>query len=126
MEKTIWDLVIQDMKERDVAGWAVYGKPLTINNGKDMLLESYYEKLDEIVYLRTFIEEYRELNKILWSVREKLAKNVEDKESADLVDLIDPFLRKSRVVNAEEHSGHVAEDQNSAMTAESDVDTVKI
>jgi hypothetical protein len=53
----VWDLVIEDMKERDRLGVARYGVPLLPRNGRDMLREAYEEALDLCVYLRTAIEE---------------------------------------------------------------------
>lgn len=56
----IWDLVIADMKERDVVGRERYGTPLQTNNGRDALLDAYQEALDLVVYLRQEIEERKQ------------------------------------------------------------------
>lgn len=42
----IWDLVIDDMRERDRVGWQRYGTPLQANNGRDALVDLYQELLD--------------------------------------------------------------------------------
>lgn len=55
--KPIWDLVIEDMQERDRVGRHRYGTPLQINNGRDALVDAYQEALDLVVYLRQAIEE---------------------------------------------------------------------
>lgn len=56
----IWALVIEDMRARSAFGKAKYGVPLTINNGRDALVEAYQEALDLCVYLRWAIEEKKQ------------------------------------------------------------------
>jgi hypothetical protein len=53
----IWDLVIEDMRERDHEGRRKYGTPLQAFNGRDPLIDAYQEALDLAVYLRQAIEE---------------------------------------------------------------------
>lgn len=53
----IWDLVIEDMTERDANGYRKYGKRLTAFNGRDALIDAYQEALDLAVYLRQAIFE---------------------------------------------------------------------
>lgn len=53
----IWELVIQDMKERDQVGRERYGTPLQAFNGRDALVDAYQEALDLAVYLRQAIVE---------------------------------------------------------------------
>lgn len=53
----VWDLVIQDMQERDHVGRQRYGTPLQAHNGRDALVDAYQEALDLAVYLRQLIEE---------------------------------------------------------------------
>ena len=53
----IWELVIQDMMERDRIGRARYGTPLQAWNGRDALVDLYQELLDACVYIRQEIEE---------------------------------------------------------------------
>lgn len=53
----IWDLVVADMKERDVMGAAKYGVRLKAGDGRDSLVDAYQEALDLAVYLRKAIEE---------------------------------------------------------------------
>lgn len=53
----IWDLVIQDMKDRDAKGRKAYGVPLQAHNGRDPLRDAYEEALDLAVYLRQALEE---------------------------------------------------------------------
>ena len=52
-----WELVIDDMRERDKAGRKKYGTPLQAGNGRDSLVDAYQEVLDLAVYLRNEIEE---------------------------------------------------------------------
>lgn len=57
MSTPIWDLVVDDMRERDRVGRQRYGTPLQVNNGRDALVDAYQEALDLVVYLRQAIEE---------------------------------------------------------------------
>ena len=51
-EKSIQDLVIQDMEARKEIGIKNYGTLLNINNGRDMMLDLYEELLDACCYLK--------------------------------------------------------------------------
>jgi len=51
----VWDLVIEDMKERNQAGLEKYGTMLQPFNGRDALIDAYQEVLDLCVYLRQLI-----------------------------------------------------------------------
>jgi len=53
----VWDLVLQDIKDRDSAGRIKYGTRLQPNNGRDPLVDAYQEALDLVVYLRQEIYE---------------------------------------------------------------------
>ena len=53
----VWDLVLADMKRRDMLGLKRYGVRLQPENGRDMLWDLYEELLDAIVYLRGLIYE---------------------------------------------------------------------
>jgi hypothetical protein len=55
--RPIWELVIEDMQERDDEGRRKYGVPLQAGNGRDPLIDAYQEALDLAVYLRQAIEE---------------------------------------------------------------------
>jgi hypothetical protein len=55
-EEDVWDLVIEDMKDRSVFGIKKYGTPLQVSNGRDSLVDAYQEALDLCVYLRQEIE----------------------------------------------------------------------
>ncbi len=50
-------LVLTDMTERDRIGRERYGQPLAAGNGRRHLVDAYQEMLDEVVYLRTWLEE---------------------------------------------------------------------
>lgn len=58
--RPIWELVIEDMRERDRRGRAKYGTPLQAGNGRNALIDAYQEALDLAVYLRQAIEERTE------------------------------------------------------------------
>jgi hypothetical protein len=53
----VWDLVIQDMRERDASGLEKYGTRLQPHNGRNALVDAYQEALDLVVYLRQAIVE---------------------------------------------------------------------
>ena len=55
--RPVWDLVIEDMKNRDNVGRQRYGVPLQAGNGRDALLDTYEELLDACVYIKQAILE---------------------------------------------------------------------
>lgn len=56
-QPAIWDLVLEDIKERDKIGQERYGTRLQPFNGRDALVDAYQEALDLVVYLRQAIYE---------------------------------------------------------------------
>ena len=58
--KIIIDLVIQDLKDRDIMGRKKYGESLTSHNGRNSLMDAYQEALDLCMYLRQAIDEREE------------------------------------------------------------------
>jgi hypothetical protein len=57
LNPAVWDLVIQDMKDRDEMGYKKYGCHLRPFNGRNCLIDAYQEALDLVVYLRQKIYE---------------------------------------------------------------------
>lgn len=55
-ETPVWELVIEDMRQRDQEGRRKYGTPLQASNGRDPLVDLYQELLDACVYIRQEIE----------------------------------------------------------------------
>lgn len=53
----VWDLVLEDIAERDKLGKKRYGVHLRPFNGRDSLQDAYEEALDLVVYLRQVIYE---------------------------------------------------------------------
>lgn len=53
----IWDVVISDMRDRDIIGRCRYDTPLQPHNGRDALADAYQEALDLCAYLRQAIFE---------------------------------------------------------------------
>ena len=53
----VWELVIQDMRNRDQFGREKYGTALQPFNGRNALVDAYQEVLDLAVYLRQKIYE---------------------------------------------------------------------
>ena len=56
----IQDLVIADIQERKEWGTKKYGTPLQAFNGRDSLLDAYYEVLDLAAYLKQALVEAEE------------------------------------------------------------------
>ena len=56
-EKTITDLVIEDLLERAEIGRKKYGKALLANDGRDSMQDLYEELLDAAHYIRKLMEE---------------------------------------------------------------------
>lgn len=52
-----WELVVEDMIKRDMAGRGKYGTPLQPFNGRNSLQDAYEEALDLAVYLKNAILE---------------------------------------------------------------------
>lgn len=48
----VYDLVFQDLKDRDAAGSLKYGTRLKVENGRDPLIDLYQELMDSLVYCR--------------------------------------------------------------------------
>lgn len=59
-ERGTWELVVEDMQERDRIGREKYGTPLQPNNGRDSLVDAYQEALDLAVYLKNEIRKRAE------------------------------------------------------------------
>lgn len=55
--RPVWEMVIEDMRQRDHVGREKYGTPLQAHNGRRPLVDAYQEVLDLAVYLRQEIEE---------------------------------------------------------------------
>ena len=53
----VWDLVLEDIKERDENGRLKYGIRLQPFNRRDPLIDLYQELLDAVVYLRQLLYE---------------------------------------------------------------------
>lgn len=64
--KPIWELVIEDMQERNRIGIEEYGTPLQANNGRNALVDVYQELLDAAVYIKQKIIEEERLKKTEW------------------------------------------------------------
>ena len=60
--KSVWQMVLADMAEREQHGIAKYGLPVLAFNGRDPLIDAYQEALDLCVYLRQAIEERKAKN----------------------------------------------------------------
>ena len=56
-QKTITDMVIEDLRGREKVGHKTYGKPLLPHDGRDSMKDLYEELLDAAQYIRKVIEE---------------------------------------------------------------------
>lgn len=76
----LWDLVIEDMRQRDEFGTQKYNTRLQPNNGRSFLVDAYQELLDLAVYVRGELYERQELAKSIDSLNlpEDVAKALND------------------------------------------------
>lgn len=58
--KPIYEMVINDIKERAETGREKYGEPLKANNGRKPLVDMYQEMLDGVQYLKQHLVEEEE------------------------------------------------------------------
>jgi hypothetical protein len=82
----VWDLVMEDIKERDKNGKAKYGVRLQTFNGRNAEVDAYQEVLDLTVYFRQLIEEKKEIVELL--------KKVHNPWSTD------PYAKNHDIVNS--------------------------
>lgn len=68
----VWNVVMQDMRERDQVGRQRYGTPLQPHNGRDALADAFSEALDLSVYLRQAMLEMSTLGDDLRAVYQLL------------------------------------------------------
>lgn len=52
----VWLLVMEDMRARRLDGLSKYNHPVHADNGRDHLIDSYQERLDDLVYIRAEIK----------------------------------------------------------------------
>ena len=89
--KPIWEMVIEDMRERDLVGENRYGMRLQKFNGRDSAKDAYQEILDFTVYARHWIEERKEMVNCLKDV---LNSNAPMEMSDELYWKIENLLKK--------------------------------
>lgn len=56
-----------DMRERDRVGRERYGTPLTVNNGRDQLVDAYQELLDGSAYLKAAWNEGHQVKDVYYA-----------------------------------------------------------
>lgn len=64
--RPIYEMVIEDMKERAEHGKDIYGTYLQSFNGRDGLQDLYEELLDACVYIKQILEEKRFYETVGW------------------------------------------------------------
>lgn len=84
--KPIWDLVVNDMKERDNLGRQRYNTPLRAWNGRDALVDAYQEVLDLAVYMRQELEERKSIQEICNHI--SLIPGIEDCTTQNVIETI--------------------------------------
>ena len=52
MSKSLFELVKQDLDDRNELGKLQYGKELVSDDKRDFLIEAYQEALDMVIYLK--------------------------------------------------------------------------
>lgn len=87
----IWEMVIEDMKERDLVGENRYGTKLQKFNGRNSAKDAYQEILDFTVYTRQWIEERKEMADVL---KEVINSNAPMEMSDELYWKIENILKK--------------------------------
>lgn len=79
----IWEIVREEMGDRDAMGRNKHGGPLQPFNGRNNLWDAYQEALDLVVYLRTKIweEQHPEQKEKLRAQMEAIQKELENSVS---------------------------------------------
>lgn len=67
------DAMIADMRERDKAGRARFGKPLCAHNGRNAFKDAYQQALCLVAYLRQAVEEKEHGLERAWAHKQYLA-----------------------------------------------------
>lgn len=57
MVESVWQEVVKDMYKREEQGFKSYNKYVTLNDGRDSLLDLYEELLDACVYIKKLMME---------------------------------------------------------------------
>lgn len=93
----VWNLVIQDMKDRDQEGVRKYGVRLQPQNGRNILIDQYQELLDAVVYSRSQIEEMKLLGADLREIRSCLDSMmfINPSRISNVIALLDLVLAKN-------------------------------
>lgn len=73
-QPAVWDLVIQDIKDRDRIGEEKYKTRLQPNNGRNFLKDAYEEALDLSVYLRGAIYEIEKMKKEISELNREISE----------------------------------------------------
>lgn len=94
----VWDLVIDDMRERDNLGRQRYNTPLRSWNGRDALVDAYQEVLDLAVYMRQEIEERRSIQEICAQV--SLIPGAEDCTPQNLIRTLSEVEERIHILEA--------------------------
>lgn len=96
----IWDLVIDDMQERDNLGRQRYNTPLRSWNGRDALVDAYQEVLDLAVYMRQEIEERVSIQQVCENL--SLIPGVGDISPKEVLKTIS--VLEERILSLEQHN----------------------
>ena len=99
----VWDLVMEDMKDRDYIGLVRYGTRLQPFNGRNSLVDLTEELLDAMVYLRQFREEINCIWKEIKLIHDVLAESqfLEKEDCVKIADSLMQSLKKSPAFLAE-------------------------
>lgn len=87
----IWEMVIEDMKERDLVGENRYGMRLQKFNGRNSPKDAYQEILDFTVYARQWVEERKEMIEVF---KEVINSNAPMEMSDELYWKIESLLKR--------------------------------
>jgi hypothetical protein len=94
----LWDMVMQDMIDRDKAGVKKYGTRLQPFNGRDALWDAYQEALDMAVDMRQYI--YEEEHKKMTYV--DALKFLDDKSILFIENLLTDLIKSKKLEQKDE------------------------
>lgn len=97
---SLWDAVIEDMRQRDQLGRARYGTPVQVNNGRDSLRDLYEELLDAVVYCRQVMEENPDHEDGLKLAAENAAARIQVRSQRQCINQLEADLNDVRASHA--------------------------
>ena len=100
-EVAVWDLVMNDMDQRDKTGEKKYGVRLQPFNGRNSLVDLSQELMDAIVYCKQLFIELESFGNEIWKIHAQLVELKSGKQVniAQVIASLESLLKKSAVLN---------------------------